>query len=270
METLNRKITKNSLADEVFAQLKSMVLSETWQAGEKIPSEQTLSNMFGVSRLTVRIAIEKLNALQILETKVGEGTYVRPFDFKAYISEIDDLMLSDITIINGVSAYRTAIELCAVEQLMKQDESIQLDDLFDLCKKMEELSLAIPVDFSSPDVISVIDQYVTYDYKFHCKICELSKNQLLFYSYLMARSPIMHYLTLILKKRITEFIRDHPAENHVGFEDFYNTSLGQRLHRSILLSIQNKDYELCQLIHKRMHNYSIDSAELLSYEKNKI
>lgn len=47
------------------------------EAGGKIPSENELAQQFGVSRVTVRNALQKLSALELLETRFGEGSFVR-------------------------------------------------------------------------------------------------------------------------------------------------------------------------------------------------
>lgn len=46
------------------------------------PSESDLADLFGVNRLTVRLALQKLNTLGILDTRVGDGTYVCAFVLK--------------------------------------------------------------------------------------------------------------------------------------------------------------------------------------------
>ena len=263
MDKLNsRKIVKSSLADEVFKQLKVMILDGEWKIGEKIPSEQEIGQMFGVSRLTARIAIERLNTLQICETRVGEGTYVRPFDFLAYISAIDDLMLTDESIVKDVNAFRTAIELCACEQIIQQGDCDKLDELTVYCDRMESMSLSSQIDLDSSTAKKVIAEYVSLDYGFHAQICTLSGNRLLSYSYQMARAHILRYLTLILRKRIKEYVRDHPKEEQVPFELFYDRVLGQKLHRAILNGLKNKDMELIQKIHRNLHNYGNDTAEI--------
>lgn len=258
----SQKIVKSTLADEVFYRLKDKILAGEWKVGEKIPSELVISQMFGVSRLTARIAIERLNTLRICETRVGEGTYVQPFNFSAYISEIDDLMLTDETIINDVNAYRTAIELCACEQIIKQKRSYDLSELTSYCDRMESLSLPAPVDFTDPVVNEKIEEYVSLDYAFHALICTLSGNRLLSYSYQMAKSPIIQYLTLILKKRSREYIKKHPAAKEVPFERFYEETLDQPLHRTILIGLEDKNYEVIQKVHRQLHNYAKDLAEI--------
>ena len=46
---------------EIYDYLKNKIISNEYKAGEKIPSEKELTNLFSVSRNTVRRAIDKLS-----------------------------------------------------------------------------------------------------------------------------------------------------------------------------------------------------------------
>ena len=69
--------SRDSLVDEVFEQMKDQIVSGEWGPGEKILSENELSQVFNVSRATIRNSIQKLKAIGILTTKQGRGTFVR-------------------------------------------------------------------------------------------------------------------------------------------------------------------------------------------------
>lgn len=56
--------------------LESRVSSGTYSPNQKLPSEYDLADEFGVSRLTVRRAIETLVERQVLVKAPGRGTYV--------------------------------------------------------------------------------------------------------------------------------------------------------------------------------------------------
>jgi len=56
--------------------LKSNILSGTYQVGEQIPTELTLQDMYQVSRQTVRKAILELSNEGFLRSEKGSGTYV--------------------------------------------------------------------------------------------------------------------------------------------------------------------------------------------------
>lgn len=50
--------------------------SGKWYDGFKIPSELEICEQFGVSRMTVRLALDKLKSLGYLYRKSGRGTYI--------------------------------------------------------------------------------------------------------------------------------------------------------------------------------------------------
>jgi len=62
---------------QVEATLKEMIEESVYETGEQIPSERDLSEQLGVSRMTVRKAIENLVRYGLLERRSTNGTYVR-------------------------------------------------------------------------------------------------------------------------------------------------------------------------------------------------
>jgi GntR family transcriptional regulator len=59
--------------------LESQISSGSLPPGSRLPSEEDLIEKYGVSRTTVRKAIEELERLEIVEIKRGKGTYVKKF-----------------------------------------------------------------------------------------------------------------------------------------------------------------------------------------------
>ena len=68
-------IQKVNVVEEIFDQLQSMLIEGTWKPGDKIPSENELSETFGVSRMTIRQALQKMKALGLIETRSGSGSF---------------------------------------------------------------------------------------------------------------------------------------------------------------------------------------------------
>ena len=79
-----RSIRKLNCVDQAFEQLRTMLFNGVWQPGEKIPSENELAKLFHVSRPTIRQAIQKLQAQNLLETRAGIGSYVMQFEVAEY------------------------------------------------------------------------------------------------------------------------------------------------------------------------------------------
>ena len=69
-------VKKSSASDQVFEQLKDNLIQGTWKPGEKLASENELASLFGVSRITIRQALSRLAALGLVETRLGEGSFV--------------------------------------------------------------------------------------------------------------------------------------------------------------------------------------------------
>ena len=61
---------------QIHDQLKHEIENGVWKVGARLPSERELSLRFGVSRMTLRQAIQTLSDEGILERKIGSGTYV--------------------------------------------------------------------------------------------------------------------------------------------------------------------------------------------------
>ena len=69
-------IKRTKLNDEVFLQMKQLLSAGVWKPGERIPSEFELCDRFGVSRITVRQALQNLTSIGLIETRPGKGRYV--------------------------------------------------------------------------------------------------------------------------------------------------------------------------------------------------
>lgn len=71
-----KKVRQRRLADDIVAQLEAMILEGTFRIGERLPAERALAEQFGVSRPSLREAIQKLVAKGLLVSRHGGGTFV--------------------------------------------------------------------------------------------------------------------------------------------------------------------------------------------------
>ncbi|MES9536789.1 FadR/GntR family transcriptional regulator [Spirillospora sp. NPDC049024] len=72
-----RTARRSSLVDQVIEQLRGEITGGGWPVGAKIPPEPVLSETLGVGRNTVREAVRALTHAGLLESRQGDGTYVR-------------------------------------------------------------------------------------------------------------------------------------------------------------------------------------------------
>ncbi|SDW32395.1 FCD domain-containing protein [Marinobacter mobilis] len=73
--TYNRVETPR-LSDVIMQRMESMILEGSFKPGQKLPPERELASNFGVSRPSVREAIQKLAAKGLLTSRQGGGTFV--------------------------------------------------------------------------------------------------------------------------------------------------------------------------------------------------
>ena len=71
-----KPVRRTSLAEEIIAQIKSLIDSGHLIHGARLPGERELAQMFGVSRPSVREALRALSLLGIVENRPGSGTYL--------------------------------------------------------------------------------------------------------------------------------------------------------------------------------------------------
>lgn len=85
------KIRRLSVVDQVSDSIKQSLLDQVWKEGDKLPSEGELAEYYGVNRLSVRMALQKLSTLGLIETRVGEGSFVAHFSVQPIFSELAPL-----------------------------------------------------------------------------------------------------------------------------------------------------------------------------------
>lgn len=99
---------KPNLSQQTARRLYSLIAAEKkFAPGEKLPNELDLARELGVSRATLREAIQSLAAQGVLEVRRGRGTFV-----SVRVEEIDDFGFSALDQVKG--QLRDLFELRAV------------------------------------------------------------------------------------------------------------------------------------------------------------
>src|SRR5439155_25898864 len=82
-------IRRNAVAHEAIDTIKRMIVRGELQAGQRLPAERDLAAQLGLSRPSLREAIRALIALNILESRHGEGTFVSSLEPDLLTEPID-------------------------------------------------------------------------------------------------------------------------------------------------------------------------------------
>jgi GntR family transcriptional repressor for pyruvate dehydrogenase complex len=70
------KVKRSTLTEGVINRMKNMIASHDFAAGEKLPTERELAEMFGVGRSSVREALQALQMVGALERRQGKGAFL--------------------------------------------------------------------------------------------------------------------------------------------------------------------------------------------------
>ena len=205
------RIKKTNIGEQVFQQMKEMLISGEWRAGEKIPSENELAELFGVSRITVRQALQKLSALGLLDTRVGEGTFVREADLSACLNGLLPTAYLGAWDNKQVIEYRLIIETGSAYLAAQRAKETDILKLEELLAQMEEAA-------EKKDNHLFAEK----DLEFHREVAVISQNSLLIKTNVILKEILeyamlevidrMEYVGLSYHRKLIEAFKSHDAE----------------------------------------------------------
>jgi GntR family transcriptional repressor for pyruvate dehydrogenase complex len=73
-----RVLPRTTLTEAAFEQLIAYVVNGTWKAGDRLPPERELCQQFGIARTSLREALKAMELVGMLDSRVGDGTFVCP------------------------------------------------------------------------------------------------------------------------------------------------------------------------------------------------
>lgn len=165
-------IKQRTIVDQVMDEIRNLIASGEYKAGDKFLTENELAEKFGVGRSSVREALKVYNYMGVLESKPALGSFI------SESSNIAEYMLSWSVILNqndmcNVIDLRGAMELWGLILLMKsRDEDMQFFDniVFDLHEIIRKMQTAVKnKDYEALNGC---------DYKFHYTVIKASRNKL--------------------------------------------------------------------------------------------
>jgi GntR family transcriptional regulator, transcriptional repressor for pyruvate dehydrogenase complex len=71
-------LVRTTLTASAFEQLITYVVNGEWRAGDRIPPERELCQQLGIARTSLREALKAMELIGMLESRVGDGTFVCP------------------------------------------------------------------------------------------------------------------------------------------------------------------------------------------------
>jgi len=151
--------------------IRSQILERKLRIGDKLPTEGELCELLGVGRGSVREAIKHLEAIQLLEIRRGDGTYVMDGQkVSVFDSLLYKIVLEDIDF-EQILDYRVQLEIGIMQLAIRNCTDDILDELRNNCdtftKSINE------GENGSPAALHELDL------EFHRLLGKATKNQLL-------------------------------------------------------------------------------------------
>ncbi|KON90237.1 GntR family transcriptional regulator [Sporosarcina globispora] len=103
-----------------------MIEHDGLKPGDRLPSERELSERLGVGRSSVREALRALELLGLIETRRGEGTFMRDFRGHQLVQLLSTFILQDKKSIRDVKETKFLIELDCLWLIIQKAEEDQL------------------------------------------------------------------------------------------------------------------------------------------------
>ncbi len=191
-----KAMNKGSVVDEVQDQMMGKIMDGTWSQGDKIPSENELRDMLGVSRDTVRQAIKRMCALGLLESQQGRGTFVQNIDLSLYLTHMVPLVFLSEDDGTNLLQYMQVIQVASAKAAV--DKATE-EDIQALTKCLEEMIQ------ESED-----EEYYQRDAQFHICLSQCSHNPL----FVKSMEITSHMLTYYLTNLVRIHGRDQSIQDH--------------------------------------------------------
>ncbi len=215
MEKLKR-IKTTSLRAQTYASLKSQLMKGVWKVGDKIPSESELCASLGVSRVTVRTAIQQLEILGLVETRHGGGTYVRSFGTADAMDILHPIMqVRKNQDVITVLEYRKIVEKGAVRLAAARATEADLQSL-------EESYAAMCACAGDPE------RFAEADLDFHLRIARMSRNPILI--------------------KVCEIVHEILATAMTDIVTLLGPEQGVKYHRLIIDTLRKRDADACEAL----------------------
>src|SRR5579884_1233167 len=178
-----------SLLEALVAQIEDWILSGALEPGAKLPSEDSLSRQFGVSRPVVREALAQLRERGLLETVSGSGTFVKRPD----ADHLTEAVLRHLRVAAGGSesiakVYEARLALESTTARLAAERAND-HDLAEIQARLEEMRAAAKDE----------QKWVAADLGFHVGVAEASHNPFL--------ATLLAPLVRVIEQTIAESFR---------------------------------------------------------------
>lgn len=229
------KIARVTVVDQVCASIKQDIADGLWKPGDKIPSESEFAEIFGVNRLSVRMALQKLNTLGIIETRVGEGSYVKSFSLKPIMREVAVFYEGEDKYAD-VQQLRYLLESECMRLALQKSTEEERERLGAALQYYNDMTVEFYKDIDDEERL---DHVVDADFLFHYQIIQMSHNSLFRDIYQMVQVLIREHIKQLLSRRVR-------ARAEAGLPQMLVNETHEEIYHAIMDSNADVIQRLCE------------------------
>ena len=134
------------VAQQVVDRILDLVRTGMLRAGDRLPSERELIDIFGISRPSLREALRALSILGVVDSRHGGGAFVTDLEARTLLAPLDFfLSLSETNLADAFEARRT-VEIAIVRRAAAEATPEDVDELRGMLAAHAKL-FADPVGF---------------------------------------------------------------------------------------------------------------------------
>ncbi|WP_217592085.1 FadR/GntR family transcriptional regulator [Cohnella sp. GbtcB17] len=151
-----KKIQKIHLYEQVSEELQNYIQEKELKEGDKLPSVERLTEMFGVGRSSLREALRYLEANEVVRIENGKGVFVRDMDTFRFSGKIKieverNSLLATLDVRRALEG--KAIELAAKRITPKQIKEIEA--CLNEYRRLKELGVSTSkIDFTFHQLVN--------------------------------------------------------------------------------------------------------------------
>lgn len=130
-------VEKKRAYEDIVQQVLALIEGGKLKQGDQLPSERELTEIFKVSRTTVREAIRTLESMKLLQSRQGNGTYVLATSEEALIQPLAAALFNAKDDIRDIFFIRKIIEPQVAQLAAENGTAEEIADLEEILRKQE-------------------------------------------------------------------------------------------------------------------------------------
>ncbi|MFC4600860.1 FadR/GntR family transcriptional regulator [Cohnella hongkongensis] len=130
------KIHKQLMHELVSEEIQKYIEEKNLQEGDKLPSVEEMTKMFGVGRSSLREALRHLEAIEIVKVVNGKGIFVRDVGIYRFAGKVK--IENEKRFLLSILDVRRALEGKAVELAAKRINPAQIAELEEILREYDK------------------------------------------------------------------------------------------------------------------------------------